>query len=207
MDSNTIQYFLNSKMNQLRRAASLPGNSINVPISTQAIYKFRSSNWKHRYFWGKNTSFIYTFITFPHSTVSTKKQLPFSLMWIQQTCSAWGALCAHAVEQHMDTSTPSLPGAIWGKRCKNLPSPKMWVMSFVSTCFRLNSTSLTASMVWHSCLCAVRWPCSNSCKPSPSLMLENSWKKTTKNTAFCISDLLNENKKWSFIDLSGNLTC
>lgn len=33
------------------------------------------------------------------------------------------------------------------KKCKDIPSPKMCVMSFVSTCFRLNSTSLTASMV------------------------------------------------------------
>lgn len=115
MDSNTIQYFFNSKMNQLRRTASLPGNSINAAILTQAIYKFSSSNWKHRCFWGENTSFIYAFITLPHSTVSTKKQLLFSLMWIQQTCSAWGALCAHAVEQHMDMSTPSRPGAIRGK--------------------------------------------------------------------------------------------
>lgn len=46
MHSNTTPYFLNRKTNQLRRAASLPGNSTNVAILTRAIYKFSSWHWK-----------------------------------------------------------------------------------------------------------------------------------------------------------------
>lgn len=65
MHSNIVQYFLNRKTNQLRRAASLPRNNINVAILTQAIYKLSSWNWKQVFL--RREYFIHTRIHYPSS--------------------------------------------------------------------------------------------------------------------------------------------
>lgn len=109
-------------MNQFRRATSLPGNSINIAILTEAIYKFSSWNWK-QVFLRKDISFVYTDIHYPslfHSkyrktiifqpgvnlanTISPQLQGLISL----HKGNAQGTFCAHEAKQHVNIRAPSL---------------------------------------------------------------------------------------------------